>query len=399
MPPTIAKPTSHFGPSQKDIAKALDLSPSTVGFALNPKHRHKLLPETVELVEEMARKMGYRPMRHARILREGRSHTIGVVYHSSHYHAPQERLRLLVRQTSAAGYRLIACAVDWFQPGPRAAQDYLLDAAVEGVVLCSLNLEERVEWRHFLQKRSLPGVALDHSEQWGGDATLADLRPAIREMTLHHLRRGSRRVKYLCPFRDPAVPLASVNARDRALGFIEAVRSVGGGLTVDPDTASFLGIEPFAPAARDAVEAEIVYPHRTEAYANAFDVGRLEVAAMIRRGDLPDSLVCSNDQLAVGALSTLIEAGIPVPGRVKLSGVDDALISRYCGVPLSTIAQPNPAMADWTIRRLVELIENPAERACPKVASFPCELVLRRSTGDGEAPVFTHSLPTPIETP
>ncbi len=61
----------------KDIAKALNLSTSTVSRAL--RGSYEINPETKRLVMEYAERMNYRPNPIALSLKENRSRSIGVI--------------------------------------------------------------------------------------------------------------------------------------------------------------------------------------------------------------------------------------------------------------------------------------------------------------------------------
>ncbi len=373
---------NSFGPTQKDIGEALTLSQSTVALALNPKHQHKLPPETVALIQAKAQELGYRPQRMARILRNGRSHTIGAVYRSGVYHAPQERVKFLAQSAIKAGYQLVALDLDWFGTDQRAAQDYLLGAAVEGIVLCNIHQGFHSSWLEFFQERSLPFVSLGSSNPGLEDSMQADIRGALRHLTEHHLSMGSQHLVLLLPFHNAGYkgPLGET-VTQRLEGFTEAIRAAGGEVFTDSSRRKIDGI-PARPskARRPAITGEIVYPEKTDEFENAFELGHFQAGVIIRSNLPADSLICSNDQVAAGALAACLEQGIAVPKTMRISGLDDAPFSRFCGVPLTTAQQPSLAMAQWSIERIVQLIEDPAERRKPQTRILPCKILLRQST-------------------
>ena len=72
----------------KDIAERLDISPTTVSFAIRGKKpgKRSLSPETIAKVQKVANEMGYKPNVSARSLRKGESLSVGLIVWS------QERL-------------------------------------------------------------------------------------------------------------------------------------------------------------------------------------------------------------------------------------------------------------------------------------------------------------------
>src|SRR5216117_4200551 len=75
----------HSGRNQtitmRDVAKSSGFSPATVSIVLNnaPLARY-IAPATKKRIEEVAKKLGYRPNAMARFLRSKRSHSVGVMF-------------------------------------------------------------------------------------------------------------------------------------------------------------------------------------------------------------------------------------------------------------------------------------------------------------------------------
>jgi LacI family transcriptional regulator len=120
----------------------------------------------------------------------------------------------------------------------------------------------------------------------------------------------------------------------------------------------------------------------TGSYTGLFSVvsGREGTLAMLAAdGELPDALVCANDQMAIGALRTLAERGIRVPDDIAVVGFDDIFPASLCDPPLATVHQPIRKLAEVACDRLAERINDPTLR--PKQELLPTELVLRSSCG------------------
>jgi LacI family transcriptional regulator len=96
-------------------------------------------------------------------------------------------------------------------------------------------------------------------------------------------------------------------------------------------------------------------------------------------GDLPDAIVCANDQMAIGALRTLTKHSIRVPNDIALIGFDDIYPATLCDPPLTTVNQPIRSIGERSCERLIERIAHPTMR--PAVELLPTELVIRTSCG------------------
>ena len=90
-----------------------------------------------------------------------------------------------------------------------------------------------------------------------------------------------------------------------------------------------------------------------------------------------DGLFCYNDEMAVGALKALAEAGVRVPEEVKVVGFDDLPLAGYTTPPLTTVAQPVEEVAHAALALLTRRLADPdapARREC-----FETRLVVRES--------------------
>lgn len=378
----IARPNRYA--TQKGIAEALCLAQSTVATALNPATAHKLQPETVARIRAYAEKVGYRPRKFAQIMRGGSSYTIGAVFMSGVYHASQERVKLLAQYAIRASFNLIAVDLNWYGQNIVAAQEYLLDAAVEGVILCNLTEHLSQEWEKFCEEKDLPMVAVASGlGKSGSHTTECDMESAFREMTAHHIAMGSKRLTLLLhvlPCDESVVVGERNSARMRAVGFMKAIAEAGGRVEADATIRRLFGTPANGKGRANGITGNIVYSLSNNFIRSGFEHGKQHMRRMVETGTVPESLVCSNDDIAVGALSYCQEAGIRVPGNLLISGADDAPFASYCGVPLTTVRQPSEKLTEWAVGRLIELIEKPKERTRKEEQIFPCEIIRRKST-------------------
>lgn len=96
-------------------------------------------------------------------------------------------------------------------------------------------------------------------------------------------------------------------------------------------------------------------------------------------GELPDAVVCANDQMAIGMLRAFEAADVRVPAEVAVVGFDDIYPASVSDPPLTTVQQPARMLGKQACARLFDRIADPALR--PRVDLFPTELVIRTSCG------------------
>lgn len=95
--------------------------------------------------------------------------------------------------------------------------------------------------------------------------------------------------------------------------------------------------------------------------------------------DLPDAIVCANDQMAIGVLQAFGRAGVRVPDDVAVVGFDDIYPGSLSDPPLTTVHQPMRLLGERACSRLIERLARPDLR--PTLEMLPTELVLRTSCG------------------
>jgi DNA-binding LacI/PurR family transcriptional regulator len=89
------------------------------------------------------------------------------------------------------------------------------------------------------------------------------------------------------------------------------------------------------------------------------------------------AVFCANDQMALGLMRALAEAGRRIPEDVAVVGFDDVPDAANYRPPLTTIRQDFAALAQRAVGALVAEIEG--EDAVPAGAVVPTTLVERSS--------------------
>ncbi|SEB96918.1 LacI family DNA-binding transcriptional regulator [Arthrobacter woluwensis] len=93
---------------------------------------------------------------------------------------------------------------------------------------------------------------------------------------------------------------------------------------------------------------------------------------------LPDAIVCSSDQTALGVQAALVEHGIAVPGDVAVTGFDGIDAARLADPPLTTVRQPMDELGRVAVELLTEALEAPGTA---RHMVLPVAMLLGRSCG------------------
>ncbi|MBQ8506539.1 MAG: LacI family DNA-binding transcriptional regulator [Clostridia bacterium] len=106
--------------------------------------------------------------------------------------------------------------------------------------------------------------------------------------------------------------------------------------------------------------------------------GYLRMKEILALKELPDAVYCSYDQMAVGAIHAIREAGLRVPGDIAVMGLDDIAVSEYINGGLTTIAAPYDDMASIAVRILMHRVEMPYSQ--PQQIAIKPSMAVRSTT-------------------
>jgi LacI family transcriptional regulator len=113
--------------------------------------------------------------------------------------------------------------------------------------------------------------------------------------------------------------------------------------------------------------------------------GRAGVRSLLASGVEFTAIFAFSNLVGIGALESLLEAGIKVPADVSLVSFDEQPYSGVLAVPMTTVRQDPAEIGRLAIEMLCRRIENPAEQP-PASVVVPTTLVPRDSVATLRAP-------------
>ncbi len=119
---------------------------------------------------------------------------------------------------------------------------------------------------------------------------------------------------------------------------------------------------------RDALHIRVGDYAAHSAYAHTADLLAENVTAIF----------CFSDEMAMGTLSAVANAGLSCPADVSVMGFDDLPLARYFQPPLTTIAQPKAMIGRRTVELLVDILRG--VHSPRRQVTLRHELVVRSST-------------------
>lgn len=283
-----------------DVAREAGVSTATASLVL--RDRPGPSQAAREAVEEVARRLAYRPDRSASVLASRRSRHIGVlIVISSTFHA--ELVEVLDAAAADAGLDLVL-ATRTARRSEQEALESLLDNRCEAVVLVGPSLTDvQIE----TVAREVPTVVVGRSGTEHATGVLASDADGMAAVVEHLAALGHEEIVYVDGPRG-----AIGTARRR--GFRAAMR-------------------------RRGLVAQVIAGGSDET------AGLAAAEVLVQRGPGPTAVVCFNDPCAVGVRTGLVRAGLRVPQDVSVTGYDDSPLARLATVELTTVSQDPAALA------------------------------------------------------
>jgi DNA-binding LacI/PurR family transcriptional regulator len=104
-----------------------------------------------------------------------------------------------------------------------------------------------------------------------------------------------------------------------------------------------------------------------------------ETKRILSKIKLPIGLFVYNDDMAMGAMKAVREAGLTIPQEVSLVGYDDILYSSMLEVPLTTVRQHSYRIGEKAAEILFKKLRENRE-VKPEQVVFEPELIIRESS-------------------
>jgi len=329
-------------PSIRDVARLAGVSHQTVSRVLN--HHPSIRPETKQRVLDVMAELQYKPNRAARALVTSRSHTIGILSASSTWYGPASSIAAIEEAARAAGYWVSTANIE--SSDARSIADGLAHLAAQGIEgLVVIAPQVRVFDTLAQLSIDVPYVTLQSTGRDHGHALSVDQIAGARMATRHLIDLGHRSIYHL------AGPQDWIEAEARMLGFLDemSARDV-------PTTAPILGDW-------------------------TADFGYYAGRELLTVRDFT-AIFSSNDQIALGLMHAIRDAGLEIPRDVSIVGFDDIPEAAHFWPPLTTVRQDFAELG----RRCVALLLGDLDPAAPDYrGTITPELVVRGTTG---APLF-----------
>lgn len=100
--------------------------------------------------------------------------------------------------------------------------------------------------------------------------------------------------------------------------------------------------------------------------------------ALLSLPEPPTMVLCSNDNMAIGAMNACYARGVTIPDQISLIGFDDIVLAKYTNPALTTIHRPISDISKLGTHKLIELMNGPDDTV-PKQLFVQTKLMIRQT--------------------
>ena len=326
------------GPSIEDVARLAGVSAQTVSRVSTGAPR--VSPETRARVQSAMDQLGYSPNHAARALRNGAFGTFGLVAHRFERTGEALTTQGVIEAARAVDYAVTVVGVRQPDPGDwESAAHLLTHQAIDGLVI--IRAEEATPDTLSLPA-GLPVVVSDSRLVGHYPAVVADQVQGTLDAVHHLLGLGHRTVHHIAgpPDSEPAAIRVATWQRALETAGVRPPRMWQGDWTAQ----------------------------------SGYELGR-ELAA----DPEVTAVYCANDEIALGLMRALAEAGRRVPDDVSVVGFDGIALAEFSYPPLTTVKQDFHTIGIELVRTLLGQLHGEVTPAHQRIL-VPTELVVRGTT-------------------
>ncbi|MXN93193.1 substrate-binding domain-containing protein [Flavobacterium sp. Sd200] len=311
----------------KDIAKALNLSVSTISKALN--NSYEIGDETKQRVNDYAKANNYKPNRLAKSLKIGHTNSIGVLvcsYFSSTFLA--QILDGIQKASLETGHDIIIMQSFENVDNEKACLDALISKGVDGILMAPVSETSNSEYLNYITQNHCPIVLFDRFNPAIETTKIGvnEYKGAF-EATQHLININRKRILFITGDKFG-------ENNQRILGFKKALKNLD--IPFNQRYMVYCSLED-----TEAMDAKICQSIQQLTEAN------------IR----PNAIFGATDVITTRTLGILANLKIKVPEDIAVIGFANTDIAFSLNPSLSTIRQPARDIGYLALNKLVELID------------------------------------------
>ena len=304
-----------------DIAKSLNISPTTVSFILNGRAKEKRISDSVvEKVQKYIEEVGYKPNTLARSLRTGKTNTIGLLVESIANPFFANIARRIEELAYKSGYKILYSSTENDTQKTKDLIHLFQERHVDGYIISPPDgIEEEI---NTLLKSGSPVVLFDRDlADVEADAILIDNLCSTYNAINHLVDSGFKNIGF--------ITLDSLQSQmiDRLSGYEKAMQ-----------------------------EHNLPFHIKEISYQQSVDNTVRHINSFILRNKL-DAVLFATNYLGISGLKAIKELDLTIPTDIAIIAFDDHDLFELHTPPISSISQPVEEISNQLITILLEKLK------------------------------------------
>jgi len=307
----------------KDIARELNISPSTVSRAL--KDHPDISVDTKKAVNALADKLNYQPNIVALNLRQKKTNTIGVIIPEVVHFFFSTVISGIEDVAYQAGYNVILAQSNESYAREVAHVKALFNSRVDGMLLSLSRETANFDHVESIISKGVPIVFYDRMyNSPTSSKVIVDDYAGAKEAVNHLITEGCKNIVHLV-----GAPNLIISV-DRLRGYKDALKEnkmeINENLILSCDTGTF-------------------------------EEGKSVTQKLLASGTKFDAIFANNDPMAMGAMVAIKEKGLKIPQDIAIVGFSNWFFGELMDPSLTTIDQPGFEMGQEAARLLIKQID------------------------------------------
>lgn len=324
----------------KDVARLAGVSISTVSRVINDSK--PVSKEVREKVLEIIDETGYRPNDVARSLVTRRSYLIGVIVNDLTSFYVSEMVKGVEEVGKMYNFDILLCSSYNDKESQNKYLQLLDRKQAEGLIMIGSRFDEEIFKK--VKKLNKPAVYFTRDiKDKEANHVKIDAKAAMYEMTKYIIKNGHKKLLYAYDYNDD-----TTHENEKMMGIDNAVR-----------------------------EEENVQWKKIDVKGRKYKEGYIFGEKLSKDKIDFSTIICSNDEIAMGLTNAFFDNNIKVPEDVSIVGYGDYREGNIIRPKLTTVSEPYYDIGAVLIRNLIKEIEG--EEKIDKKIDLPFSIVKRDS--------------------
>jgi LacI family transcriptional regulator len=334
--------------SMKDIAQELNTSITTVSFVINGKSAEMgISPATEKKVRDLIKKRGFNPNSAARMLRTGKSKTIGLIVEDIGNYFFGNIAKIIEVEANKNGYSVFFSSTENNDDTARQLINKMRNSSVDGyIITATQGIREEILK---LKKENVPFVLIDRLiPDVETNYVILDNYSGSYNLTRHLIDNGYQKIGFISIFSEMSM------MAEREKGFQQAM-----------------------------TDAKLTVPARSILKVNFSDSEEKIIKTItryVKANPQMDALFFATNYLGVMGIDALQKCKLTIPTDIAVVSFDDNDLFRLLSPSITVAAQPIKEIAIQSIELLLKVIKKEQKQSMTVGEIIKPEIIIRQSS-------------------